>query len=341
MSTERASSAPNLIADRTYRNYDGPMRAVRAGWWVIAQSVIRTNIKKVGFWMPILMIVLIHLFFGLFFFLNHNVTRALGDMGGGGGGGRGPFGRQGTFTYAACTYLCVTESWLMVFIEALIIGAGCIAADNQSNALLVYLARPLTKLDYLVGKWFGVFSLLWCASGIPTLLIYIFLLTSYYDEGFWSQNPYLLPRLFMATLIAPVLNASLIVGISAWSKGGRLAGATYAGFYFVIGTLTYVAGIIMADNAFVALDNEKSGAKVAIVRAMTVRNASVGGVTDGLAMNLLHVKPQDHPFPVAGGRKGRQQAPLTWPLAALGTAFVLLPLAAAHRKVRAVEIISG
>ena len=95
MSTESSASPQNLIADRTYRNYDGPMRAVRAGWWVIAQSVIRTNIKKIGFWMPILMIVLIHLFFGLFFFLNHNVTRALGDMGGGGGdaarlAGRGP-----------------------------------------------------------------------------------------------------------------------------------------------------------------------------------------------------------------------------------------------------------
>jgi ABC-2 type transport system permease protein len=340
MSTPNLMGTPNLIADRTYRNYDGPMRTLRAGWWVIAQSVIRTNIKKIGFWMPVLMIVLIHLFFGLFFFLNHNVTRAMGDMAGGGGEG---FGRRGggTFTYAACCYLCVTESWLMVFIEALIIGAGCIAADHQANALLVYLARPLTKLDYLAGKWFGVFSLLWCVSAIPTFLIYIFLLTSYYDEGFWTQNPYLLPRLFVASLIAPVLNASLVVGFSALSKSGRLAGAAYAGFYFVVSTLTYVSGIILGQNAFVDLDNEKPGAKTAIVRAMTIRDSSVGGVADGLAMNLMRVKHSDHPIPVAGGHKRRQEAPLTWPLLALGGAFVLVPLVLAHRKIRAVEIISG
>ena len=334
-------STPRLIADRTYRNYDGPLRTVRAGWWVIAQAVIRTNIKKVGFWMPLLMIVLIHLFFGLFFFLNHNVTRAIGDMGGGGGGGGRGFGRgQGVFTYAACCYLCVTESWLMVFIEALIIGAGCIAADNQANALLVYLSRPLSKLDYLVGKWFGVFSLLWCISAIPTLLIYVFLLTSYYDEGFWTQNPYLLPRLFMATLIAPMLNASLVVGFSAWSKGGRQAGASFASLYFIVGVFTLISGNILAKNAMTEIDNETPGAKTALARAMTIRDASVGGVTDGLAMNLLHVKPQDHPFQFAPQSR-RLIPPLTWPLVALGTAFVLLPLAAAHRKVRAVEIISG
>ncbi len=326
----------SLIADRTYRNYDGPLRAVRAGWWVIAQSVIRTNIKKIGFWMPVLMIVLIHLFFGLFFFLNHNVARAVGDMGGGRGFGRG----QGVFTYAACCYLCVTESWLMVFIEALIIGAGCIAADNQANALLVYLSRPLSKLDYLVGKWFGVFSLLWCVSAIPTLLIYLFLLTSYYDEGFWRENPYLLPRLFTSTLIAPVLNASLIVGFSAWSKGGRQSGAVYAAFYFIVGIFTYVSGNILGKNALVEIDNEARGAKAGLVRAMTIRAASVGGVTDGLAMNILRVQPQDHPFQFAPHAR-RLVPPLTWPLVALGAAFTLLPLVAAHRKIRAVEIISG
>lgn len=330
-------STPSLIADRSYRNYDGPMRPVRAGWWVIAQSVIRTNVRKVGFWIPILVIILLHLFYGLMYYVLNNANRAMGQMGGGDFGGRA----RDIFTYAGCCYLGVTESWLMVFIEALIIGAGCIAADNQANALLVYLSRPLTKLDYLVGKWFGVFSLLWVVSALPTFLLYLFLLTTYWDDGFLKSNPYLFVRVLGASLIAPALNASLVLGFSAWSKSGRLAGAAYAGFYFVLGTLTFVTGTIMAENAYVESDNNRAAARPAVVRAMTVRDLSVGGVTDGLTMNLLRVKPQDHPFHPPGVRRRRLQPPLTWPLLALGGAMILLPIGAAHLKIRAVEIVTG
>jgi ABC-2 type transport system permease protein len=36
---------------------------------------------------------------------------------------------------------------LLVFIAALTIGAGSIASDNKANALLVYLSKPITRLD--------------------------------------------------------------------------------------------------------------------------------------------------------------------------------------------------
>jgi ABC-2 type transport system permease protein len=331
-------STQNLIADRSYRNYDGPMRTVRAGWWVIAQSVIRTNIRKIAFWMPVLMIVLIHLFYGLVFFFNHNLAQGIRETGMGGGRS------QTTFTYASCIALCLSEGWLrglLVFIQALVIGAGAIAADNQANALLVYLSRPLTKTDYLVGKWFGVFLLLWCTTVIPALLVYTFLFSNYSDEGFLKQNPYLLPRLLLASLVPAVLNASLVIGISSWFKSGRMAGATYAGFYFVIGIITFVAGSVMARNAYLNQDNDDPNAKATVQWAMTLRDANVGGITEGLAMNILHVRPQDDPFPAVGGHKRRLMPPHTWPLVALGGMFVLLPLAAAYKKVRAVEIISG
>lgn len=327
-------STPSLIADRSYRNYDGPMRTIRAGWWVIAQSVIRTNVRKVGFWVPIFAIILLHLGLGLLFYVLNNTNRIVAQMGSGGDQ------VKNSFTYASCCYLGVTESWLMVFIEALIIGAGSIAADNQANALLVYLSRPLTKLDYLLGKWVGVFSLLWAASALPTFLLYLFLLTTYWDEGFFKNNPYLLPQIFVAGLIAPALNTSLVLGFSAWSKSGRLAGAAYAGFYFVLATLTRVSGAIMADNAYVMQDNETPGAKTAVVRAMTVEDLSVGGLSDGLTMTLLKVKPRDNPLPLPP-RKKRREPPSVPPLLALGGLMFLLPIGAAQLKVRAVEIVNG
>jgi hypothetical protein len=171
-------------------------------------------------------------------------------------------------------------------------------------------------------------------------LLYLFLLTTYWDEGFFKNNPYLLPQVFLAGLIAPALNTSLMLGFSAWSKSGRLAGAAYAGFYFVLATLTRVSGAIMAENAFVAMDNEVPGAKTAVVRAMTIEDLSVGGISDGLTMTLLKVKPRENPLPLPE-RKKRRQPPAVPPLVALAGVMLLLPMAAAHLKVRAVEIVNG
>lgn len=322
----------NLIADRSYRNYDGPMRTVRAGWWVIAQSVLRTNVKKIGFWVTATFFVLLHVGLALLFYMTSNTNRVLGEA------SEGRF--RTDFTYSSCCYLGVTESWFLLFITALIVGAGSIASDMQANALLVYLARPLTRFDYLLGKLTGVFLLLWGVSGIPTLLLYFFLLTTYWDDGFVKHNPYLLPQILLCSTIGPLLNSCLVVGISAMSKSARVAGVAFASFFFLLAISTRIAGGVMARQSYIAQDNEEPHADARVLRAMTVEHLSVGGVSDGLTQIIMKVKPTQNPMP-GPPKKKRRRHPETLPLLALAALIIGGPLAIASRKVRAVEVISG
>jgi ABC-2 type transport system permease protein len=330
--TPNSGSAPNLIADRTYRNYDGPMRTVRAGWWVIAQSVIRTNVKKIGFWVTVTFFILLHLGLALLFYMTNNSNRVLGGL------SEGRF--KTDFTYSSCCYLGITESWFLTFIAGLVVGAGSIASDIQANALLVYLSRPLSRLDYLVGKITGVFLLLWGASAIPTLLLYLFLLTTYWDEGFIKQNPNLIFQVLLASIIAPLLNACLIIGISAWSKSSRVCGVVYASIFFLLAIPTRVAGFVLADNAYIAQDNSAPDAKRLISLAMTVEHSSIGGISDGLTQIIMKVKPTQNPMPLPEHKKRRRHPDLL-PLLVLSGIIIILPVVMASRKVRAVEIISG
>jgi ABC-type transport system involved in multi-copper enzyme maturation permease subunit len=328
MSSPNPTVATTGVADLTYRGYDGPLQTRTARFWTVSLAVIRTNLKKPAFWVLCGFILLLFFFNGLIFFVTRNAQNLAPQA-----------GNAIRASFAGTAFQSVNASYLFVFLLSLVVGAGSISADNQANALLVYLAKPLTKGDYLLGKWLGVFVLLAGAALVPALVLYLFFVTAYNSDGFLAQNPWLGPRLLGASLIAPLLNACLIVGFSAWCKSARMTGAIYAGFYFVLQFLTATAGNLLVRNAW--LDEDLGARRTVVVRAATIANLSVSGVSYGVGMGLMHVTPQD--LTMMGPRRfrERQRAPWPLPLALLGLGLVIVPLAAARARVKAVEVIAG
>jgi ABC-2 type transport system permease protein len=150
--------------------------------------------------------------------------------------------------YALSLYQGLTSTHLLVVIAAITIGAGVIAADNRANALLVYLSKPLTRIDYLIGKWMGVFLLLAALTLTPALLLFLFFAVAYNSDGFLKDNPTLILRVIAVSLLPAAFHASLILGFSAWSKTPRLAGALYAALYFVTGILAGAIGSVLLQK---------------------------------------------------------------------------------------------
>jgi ABC-2 type transport system permease protein len=315
------------IADLTYRNYDGELRPRTARFWTVALSVIRTNLKKVGLWIVGALMLLVYFFVGLIFFITRNVATNARGAGG------------DALTYPVAAELGIQWTLFLLFIATLIIGSGSIAADNKANALLVYLSKPLTKSDYLLGKWVGVFTLLAALSLIPAAVLYIFFLTSYYSDGFLKEQPYLIWRMFLSSLIGPALNASLIIGFSAYSKSPRTAGGIFAAFYLVLQFLMGTGGFLLFRNAL--LDEDMGSDTTAAVRAATIQRLSVPGVVEGLSMNLLKVDPSK--IVMGGPRRFRDRikAPLPLPLTLLGLAMLAVPLGLARTRINAVEVVKG
>ena len=235
--------------------------------------------------------------------------------------------------------MCGNMNSFCLLLIALVVGAGVIAADNKSNALMVYLSKPITKGDYLLGKWMGLFLSIYAAALLPALILYLFCIAGYRSEGFLTEDPWLLLRIPFAAAVPAALHASLLVGISAWSKTPRAAGAAYVALYFVSYT---IAGVIL-DKIFTTLP--------APTLAL-LTHSSISGAIDGLVQQIYHIPSLDIPWFSSGGNRGGgprengdgrvvTDAPALWFLLTLGIGLSAAGIAAARARIRAVEVVKG
>jgi ABC-2 type transport system permease protein len=202
------------IADVSYRNYDGPLIAHALRWWVVAWATIRQSFSKskAGYWVIFAFVAIGYLARGVFFYFGRVATQATG---------MNLLGEENA--YATTLYGAQSAAEILLFATALTVGAGSIAADNRANALLVYLSKPITRLDYLIGKWMGIFLLLLAMVLGPNLLMYLFFVGTFTQEGFLKDNPYLFFQMLLSSVISPAIYASLMLGFSAAPSGGGAA----------------------------------------------------------------------------------------------------------------------
>ncbi len=323
MSADLPSPVPtgaSPIADLSYRSYDGPLQTHTLRWWIVAVAAMRLVRRKPGFWALVALAAFPYLIQGFVLYIQSQ-TRAAGF-----GGLNAPSAGQ---KYATVFFTALSAQRLLLFGIALMVGAGAIAADNRANALLVYLSKPITKLDYLLGKWMGVFLTLFAVALAPALLLYLFCLTSYLSDGFLKDEPWLFVRMILACAVPAAVHASLICGFSAWSKTPRMAGAIYAAFYFVSGIVAMIVWAIRYHN------NTEQG--------LLIQHFSVDGAIQGLAQNIYGVTLQI----TAIQRHRMELRQLTLPppplaaMLALVLGMIVLGVLATRAKIRAVEVVRG
>jgi ABC-2 type transport system permease protein len=322
------------IADLTYRTYDGPLADTKYRWWVIAKYTMLTSLKKKSLWVATAFSAwyYIAMIFVLYFIDQFGKSTRAG---------------QPSFFDTYIQRIVWKDQFLIGFsygqimflIIGLIIGAGAIANDNRANALLVYLSKPCTKLDYLMGKWFGVFLPLFTVMVIPAFFFYMYGALTFRNYGFFYQDPWVFPKLLLMCLFGATLHASLLIGFSSMFKQGRIAGATYAGLYFLSNFFTQMMAItwMMGQGGF---RRHNGGGAVEHFQNTLVSNlyyASVDGINIGMAKAVLHTDGSAQfgsPSPI-------QMVPAP---SIFGIMVILLGLSAislfvAWTRIRAVEIV--
>jgi ABC-2 type transport system permease protein len=112
---------------------------------------------------------------------------------------------------------------------------GLVTRDRASNALTVYLSRPLTSGDYLLGKLgiiVGVLLVLWTGPlGFTWLLSVLF--ASDRDFLFYSLAPLL--RALLYNGIGLVALASIAMGVSAAARSSRATVVLWLCLWLVAG----------------------------------------------------------------------------------------------------------
>jgi ABC-2 type transport system permease protein len=110
-------------------------------------------------------------------------------------------------------------------------GAGLIANDLRTGGILVYLSRPLTRRDYVVGKLGVLLGLNLSATLVPGLLLYAIALAMVPKQfAVWSLA-WLGPAVVAHSLVLAGVLSLLSLAASALSRSARVAGLGLVGLW--------------------------------------------------------------------------------------------------------------
>jgi ABC-type transport system involved in multi-copper enzyme maturation permease subunit len=110
-------------------------------------------------------------------------------------------------------------------------GAGLIANDLRTGAILVYLSRPLTYRDYIAGKLGTMMALTGAVTLLPAVLLYVIALTLIPGTFRTWELAWLLPAIVGQALLISLVVSLLILAISALSTSARIAGVGFVMLY--------------------------------------------------------------------------------------------------------------
>ena len=120
---------------------------------------------------------------------------------------------------------------LFIALIAVFGGSGLIATDLKNNTLSLYLSKPISWIDYLIGKFAVMGILLSCLTLIPGLLLFLehVLLT---DTSFLKEN-YWMPFSIIAYSIIIILVSSLLMLVfSSLTSNSRYAIIGFCAVWF-------------------------------------------------------------------------------------------------------------
>lgn len=118
------------------------------------------------------------------------------------------------------------------FFVALLIGPPLVSRDLRNNALPLYLCRPFTRTEYVMGKMSVILILLSVVTWVPQLLLFLF---QSYLEGFawFKTNVWMINAIVLGGLVWALLLALLTQTISALVKWRVVASGILLGIFFI------------------------------------------------------------------------------------------------------------
>ena len=119
------------------------------------------------------------------------------------------------------------------FLLVLFVGPALVAPDLRNNGLPLYLSRPFSRSEYVLGKLSVLLILLSAITWVPGLLLFSF--QSYLEGGGWLWANWRIGWAVFAGSWVWILFLSLFaLAVSAWVKWKPVARIALMGFFFVL-----------------------------------------------------------------------------------------------------------
>jgi ABC-2 type transport system permease protein len=204
------------IHDQTYRRYGGTKEMAGRAWMVIARTGILTIVKKRLFLGLLLLAWLPFVVGAVMVYLGANYPQFANLLGLTAQRFRDFLGRQELFAF-------IITVW---------VGAGLIANDKRANALQIYLSKPLSRVEYIAGKFGVLAAFLLLVTWVPAILLLLLQVIFTGSLTFLRENFYLFPAVTVFACLQVMLASFTMLALSSISKSSRYVAILYAGVMF-------------------------------------------------------------------------------------------------------------
>ena len=214
------------VYKRSYRGYEGPLTPEWSRFAIIPryayrglfQSKIMTAFFALCFLTPLVFLFLIYLANNI-----ESIARMFGVT-----GEKSPIVINGEFFLTYLGFQCP-----LAFILTAFIGPGLISSDLANRALPLYLARPFSRAEYVIGKMSVLLFLLSLITWVPGLILFG-VQGALAGTGWLSQNLWIAWGIFAGCWIWILVISLLALALSAWVKWRIAAGALLLAVFFVV-----------------------------------------------------------------------------------------------------------
>jgi ABC-2 type transport system permease protein len=132
----------------------------------------------------------------------------------------------------------------MGFILAAWGGPGMITKDFANHSVQLYLSRPISRTEYLLGKVSVLAALLSCTTWIPALLLF-FVKAELQGNGWLWENLWMAGAILVACLIWIAVISLVSMAVAVWVKWRIAATALMLGIFFLLPALGTVLDAIL------------------------------------------------------------------------------------------------
>ena len=211
------------VYEHLYGAYDGESHTAFSRFLVIPRYALRETFKSKLFTTIFILCFIYPLIATILVYLHHNVN-ALALL---------QINVRELLPIDASFFRTFLEvQGAFAFILTVLVAPPLISRDLSNNALPLYLCRPLSRTEYVLGKMAVVGFLLSLVTWVPGLLLFVFQASLAGVSWLWS-NLWMAWSIFFGSMIWIILLSLLALAISSLVKWRVVASGALLGLFFV------------------------------------------------------------------------------------------------------------
>jgi ABC-type transport system involved in multi-copper enzyme maturation permease subunit len=181
----------------------------------------------------------------------------------------------------------LAQQAVFVFFVTIAAGSGLIADDRRANALPLYLSRPLTRAEYILGKATVLLVLLLGVTWLPAMILLV-AQVAFAGPAFIRANAHLVPAITLLSVIEACLSAFAMLALSSLSRSRRFVAVMYAGIIFFAAAVSRIAETATGGTSLAWLSPEGALQMLgdAIFRVPGTNDASAAAAVGSVAAML-------------------------------------------------------